>query len=69
MNRDLRPSDFDKNSLLFTIRTATDSVAFHEHPIYGDEAPAVAIHKNGDIIADTEAWDMSTARLYCGLDQ
>ena len=43
-------------------------VRFYEHPSLGDEAPAVAVHDDGRIVFDTEAWDLSTARLYCGLD-
>ena len=43
-------------------------VHFYEHPSLGDEAPAVAVHDDGRIVVDTEVWDLSTARLYCGLD-
>ena len=54
---------------LYTITNSSGSVVrFFEHPSLGDEAPAVAVHDDGRVVFDTEAWDLSTARLYCGLD-
>jgi hypothetical protein len=42
-------------------------VELFEHPRYGDEAPAIA-YENGCFSFTDDVWDMSTARLYCGLD-
>jgi hypothetical protein len=43
-------------------------VEFYEHPRYGDEAPAIALER-GVYTNTGDVWDLSTARLYCGLDQ
>ena len=68
----LRPSCAALNAFPTHYFTLVDNcgrlVRFHEHPSFGDDAPAVAIYEDGRVVFDTEAWDVSTARLYCGLD-
>ena len=61
--------DFTSQKPLIIIFNEGRNVSFYEHPVYGDEAPMVAVHSEGGYQqTDTEAWDLSTARLYCGLD-